>query len=191
MDVVTAVMNDYRVLDDLFAQLAAGPEHRSALLAEVRARLAAHAKAAEKHVYLAVAHARTEDRAVTRRHAIDHQNTLDALAAVESAAPADFSDRLTEFVGLVREHGRAVEHEVLAALGRAVSTRKREELGRAFEAQRLRELKRSGIEDALTKEDLYIRAQKAGIPGRSSMSKSELARALLAVRTERTSSVGR
>ncbi|MFL6140975.1 MAG: hemerythrin domain-containing protein [Labedaea sp.] len=188
MDVVTAVRNDYQVLDGLFAQLATGQE-RPALLAEIRARLLAHAKAAEKHVYPAAA--RSGDRALARHHVNEHQGALEALTAVESAGPEDFSGRLSALVRAVREQERQLENDVLPAIGAAVSSRKREDLGRAFEAQRLRELKRNGFDDALTKEDLYIRAQKAGIPGRSSMSKSELARALLAVKTGRTSSPGR
>src|SRR5205823_5342141 len=102
MDAVTAVMNDHRVLEDLFEQLRADDEHRVVLLAEVTARLTAHSRA--------------------------------------------------------------------------------EERGSHFEETRSRELRRAGIDDTLTKEDLYIRAQRAGIAGRSGMTKGELIRALLATR---------
>jgi hypothetical protein len=66
-----------------------------------------------------------------------------------------------------------------------MSSRRREQLSARFEAHRVRELKRAGIDDTLTKEDLYIKAQKAGIAGRSSMQKGELARALFALRHTR------
>ena len=191
MDVVTAVMNDHRVLEDLLAQLFNDPENRPALLVEVRARLLAHARAEEKQIYPALVRARPDDRASTRVRVEEHRGALDALGAVESAGPADFTGRLAELVEAVHAHVRQVERELLPALGQAMSSRKRDQLGRAFESQRHRELKRAGIDDSLTKEDLYIRAQKAGIPGRSSMSKEELARALLAVKTERTSPLSR
>ncbi|HEU5471747.1 MAG TPA: hemerythrin domain-containing protein [Actinophytocola sp.] len=200
MDAVTAIVNDHRLLEELFEQLRADRENRTALLAEVAARLLAHQRAEEKHLYPAL---RTNRGKAAATHPDDSglraaQERFAALAAdlhrvqvpatpgsgtghpERPAGPQDgFAAALDELVCAVRQHVAAVESEALPTLTANLSTRKREDLGRKFDGLRLRELKRAGIDDTLTKEDLYIRAQKAGIPGRSSMSKGELARALL------------
>jgi hypothetical protein len=176
MDAVTAVMNDHRVLEDLFEQLRADDEHRVVLLAEVTARLTAHSRAEERYIYRALP---AETRA-TNRGAQEHADALAQLADLPSAD--DFPAALEKFVATVRAHVVEEEANILTTLRDSVSARKREELGRRFEETRIRELKRAGIDDTLTKEDLYIRAQRAGIAGRSGMTKGELIRALLATR---------
>lgn len=42
MDVVTAIMDDHRVMENLFERLKTGGDERAVLVAEVRARLRAH-----------------------------------------------------------------------------------------------------------------------------------------------------
>ncbi|GGQ71540.1 hypothetical protein [Couchioplanes azureus] len=48
-DAVTAITNDHRLMEQLFARLKAGDGDRRELLAEVEARLRAHARAEEGH----------------------------------------------------------------------------------------------------------------------------------------------
>jgi len=182
MDAVTAIVNDHRLLEELFEQLRTDTTNRAALLAEVRARLLAHHRAEQKHLFPAV---RAKPGSTEETRAVDLSVAEERLAAVEPAGnggPADVVEVVEELAQAVRQHARTIESEVLPRLSDALSTRKREELGRRFDGLRVRELKRSGIDDTLTKEDLYIRAQQAGISGRSSMSKGELARALLMAR---------
>ena len=178
MDVVTAITNDHRVLDGLFDELTAGDDDRLVLIAEVRARLAAHSRAEERYVYPTLAKLRPD---LANHGAEEHREADEKIAALASAP--DFPSALKDFVDTVRHHVEEEEHKLLPALRDALSFRKRDELGRRFESHRISELRRAGIDDALTKEDLYIRAQRAGIAGRSSMSRGELARALLAART--------
>ena len=188
MDVVMAIMNDHRVLEGLFAELHAGKGDRAVLVAEVRARLLAHSRAEERQVYSVLARVLPAEVAQAYQGAHEHRQAEERLAAVESATPEEFPRALAEFVAVVGRHVAEEEAGILPALRQAMSLRKRDELGRRFEAHRLRELKHAGIDDSLTKEDLYILAQRAGIPGRSSMSKEELARALLARRLGRPTS---
>lgn len=176
MDAVTAVTNDHRVLEDLIEALRADPENRVLLLAELTARLTAHSRAEERYVYRALP---AETRAA-HRGAEEHAEALAQLADLPGVE--DFPAALDKLAAAVRAHVVEEETNVLATLRSTVSARKREELGRRFEETRIRELKRAGIDDTLTKEDLYIRAQRAGIPGRSGMTKGELIRALLAAR---------
>jgi hypothetical protein len=182
MDVVTAIMNDHRVLESIFDELRAGDEDRVVLIAEVRARLAAHSRAEERYVYPVLARARPGVSGEVHHGVGEHREAEEKLAGLESAGREDFPRALREFVDAVNHHVAEEESEMLPAHKESLSFRKRDELGRRFESHRISELRRAGIDDALTKEDLYIRAQRAGIAGRSSMSRGELARALLAAR---------
>jgi hypothetical protein len=179
MDAVTAIVNDHRLLEDLSAQLRTDTADRAALLTEVRARLLAHHRAEQKLLFPAV---RAKSGTAGETGAADLSVAEERLAAVAPAAGGMPGGVLEELAQAVRQHASTIESEVLPRLNDLLSTRKREELGRRFDGLRQRELKRSGIDDTLTKEDLYIRAQQAGISGRSSMSKGELARALLMAR---------
>jgi hypothetical protein len=181
MDVVTAIMNDHRVLNGLFEELKNAESDRKVRLAELRARLLAHGRAEERYVYPALKKLVPGEE---HHGADEHREAEEKLAAAEAASTEAFPGALAELVAAVRRHVDAEESRVLPALRAAMSYRKRDELGRRFESHRIKELKRAGIDDALTKEDLYIRAQRAGIPGRSSMSKEELARALLAAKVK-------
>jgi hypothetical protein len=179
MDVVTAIMNDHRVLAGLFEELKVAGRDRTIRLAEVRARLLAHCRAEERYVYPILKKLVPGEE---HHGGHDHREEEEKLAAAEAAPSSEFPGALAEFVDAVRRHIEIEESRVLPSLKAAMSYRKRDDLGRRFESHRINELKRAGIDDALTKEDLYIRAQRAGIPGRSSMSKEELARALLAAK---------
>ena len=183
MDVVTAIMNDHRVLEGLFDELEKNEEDRPVLVAEVKARLRAHSRAEERYVYPVLARVRPSEAGEVHHGTEEHRDAEDKLAALEAAIDGDFQRALGEFVDAVRHHVAEEESEILPAIKESMSFRKRDELGKRFESHRISELKRAGIDDALTKEDLYIRAQRAGIAGRSSMSRGELARALLAART--------
>jgi hypothetical protein len=179
MDVVAAIMNDHRVLQGLFEELRGDVADRMVRIAEVRARLAAHGRAEDRYVYPAVRKLVPGEE----HHGADEHRAIEAkLDAVAAATPAGFPAALEDLATAVRAHVEDEETRILPKLKAALSYRKRDDLGRRFESARHQELKRAGIDDTLTKEDLYIRAQHAGIPGRSSMSKEELARALLAAK---------
>lgn len=173
MDVVTAIMNDHRVLEGLFEELTSNRRERAVLVAEVRARLSAHSNAEERYVYSALRRLVPSESGEVRHGVEEHREAEEKLAAVLVAPVTEFPGALGEFIAVVRHHVDEEESEILPALKAAMSIRKRDELGRRFESHRIKELRRVGIDDSLTKEDLYIR---------SSMSKDELARALLAAR---------
>jgi hypothetical protein len=173
MDVVTAVRSDHRTLVALFEQVSE-EGNRTGLLAEVRARLTAYFQAEQLHIHPAL------KRIGHPNLTAEAQRTVqDRLSDAENAPAERFPDAFAELVRVVTQHMLTVESEILPALSAALPGRRRDELGRRFESQRIQLLRRAGIDDTLTREDLYIRAQKAGIPGRSSMSKGELIRALL------------
>lgn len=183
MDVVVAIMNDHRVLEGLFDELKLGQAAREVLVAEVKARLLAHSRAEERYVYPVLVRIRPSESDEVHHGTEEHREAEDKLSALENASDADFPVALKEFVDAVSHHVAEEESEILPAITESMSVRKRDELGRRFESHRITQLRRAGIDDTLTKEDLYIKAQRAGIAGRSSMSRGELARALLATRT--------
>src|SRR6266542_6356115 len=95
MDVVTAIMNDHRVLEGLFDELESAEENRSVLVAEVKARLQAHSRAEERYVYSVLARLRPSEV----HHGIEeHREADDKLTALESEVDGEFSRALKEFV---------------------------------------------------------------------------------------------
>lgn len=202
-DAVTLIMNDHRVLDGLFEQLLSGSGERRALVAEVTARLTAHARAEESQVYPAVKAADPGEEAEVDHAYHEHDEAVHLLGKVRNLIDSPhFEQALTEFVAAVRHHVEEEETEVLPALRDAVDAATLEQLGEAFERARLDDLRVAGIEarptrgdvadeppaDApatpaddladATREELYEMAREADIPGRSRMNKEELTEAL-------------
>jgi hemerythrin superfamily protein len=198
-DAITLIKNDHRLIEKLFQQLMSGDGDRHALLTEVAARLAAHSHAEEQKVYPTLARS-DPDEVNEVEHAVEEHHEADLLLhRLQSLDPADaeFDTVLAKFVEGVQLHVREEESELLPALQQALDPARLEELGRAFEHVRDHELEVAGMaattggtarkrgpsESAaepteMTREELYARAKEAGIEGRSSMTKEELARAL-------------
>jgi hemerythrin superfamily protein len=180
-DAVTVIMDDHRVLEQLFERLKAGNGDRRALVAEVKARLTAHSEAEESQVYPAIKDA-DPDEADEVDHAYDEHEEADRLLLqVQAAEPgsSEFDRALTAFVDAVKHHVEEEESEVLPALAQAVDRRTLERLGARFEEVRLAMLAKAGIGTAdASKSELYEQARQADVPGRSAMSKDELAEAL-------------
>lgn len=184
-DAVTLIENDHRLLEQLFGQLRAGEGDRRELVAEVHARLAAHARAEEGEVYPAIAKAAAGKEEV-EHGTYEHLEAEHKLRKVRNLIGSPhFDQALEEFVAAVGHHVREEESELLPALRKATDKQTLERLGAAFERVRLDELSTYGYEAApdaagagATRDELYEQAKKAGIPGRSQMTKDELIEAL-------------
>jgi hemerythrin superfamily protein len=215
------IKNDHRLLEDLFSSLGSGDGDRRALIAEVTARLTAHAYAEEEHVYPAITRAEPDERPAVGHAYREHQEAVHLLRKVRNLVDSPhFEQALDEFVAAVRHHVEEEETTVLPALARAVDADTLERLGEAFEGARRDRLEAAGIDEGGTRtggdarpagpphrgrsgggdggragngkasppdlknasrDELYELARRADIPGRSSMNKTELARALRAV----------
>lgn len=179
MDAVTAITNDHRALEGLFEKLKRHNGDRAALVAQVKARLLAHSVAEEEHVYPALVRNEPQEKDEVYHGVHEHREAEVKLAAVEaSVGKPGFDKALTEFVDAVTHHVEEEESEILPSLKKAVSSAKLEELGQQFEQRRMSELREAGLDESLSKDELYAQAQKAEIPGRSAMSKEELAKAV-------------
>jgi hemerythrin superfamily protein len=198
-DVVTLIENDHRLLEGLFEQLQAGKGDRHALVAEVAARLTAHARAEEQEVYPALTSAEPDSEDEVEHAYDEHREAEHLLRNVQNLVESDhFDEALANFVEAVKHHVEEEESEVLPALRDAVDAATLERLGQAFAAARARELATAGIEeptdsassesgaagpsaddiDNATRDELYEMAKEADIPGRSQMKKDELSEAL-------------
>jgi hemerythrin superfamily protein len=199
-DAVTLIMNDHRLMEQLFERLKSDDGDRRALLAETAARLAAHSHAEEQKVYPALAKAAPGELGDVE-HAVEEHHDADVLLhRLQGMEPADpaFNMVLEKFVKAVLKHVQEEESQLLPALQEAVDPQTLEALGAAFEEVRAHELEVAGMgraatggsdpapnrqaqernPDDMSRDELYAQAKEAGIAGRSNMTKAELARAL-------------
>jgi hemerythrin superfamily protein len=190
-DAVTLIKNDHRLMEQLFAQLKTGTGERRALVTEIEARLGAHARAEEAEVYPVIAK-RAGEKGEVQHGTYEHLEAEHLLRKVRNLVDSPhFDQAVDEFVAAVDHHVQEEESELLPALAKATDKKTLNRLGAAFERVRLDELSTSGYEQApeltepgdaglaeATREELYEKAKKADIPGRSQMSKQDLIRAL-------------
>lgn len=149
-DAVTVIQNDHRVMEALFEELRDPASDRPALLDEVAARFAAHARAEEEQVYPALVEA-DPSQADDVHHGLDEhheaEELLEELRATALDSPA-FDEVLDEFVAAVSHHVEEEESELLPRLAESVGKARLQELGRAFEQARLHQLRGAGFEQA-------------------------------------------
>jgi len=189
-DAVTLITNDHRALEALFRQLQTGKGDRRALVDEVAARLTAHSRAEEQHVYPAARDAGPVDESTVDHAYHEHAEADHLLNKVRNLIHSPhFDQALDEFVAAVKHHVEEEESEVLPALRKAVDKATLQRLGDAFDNARLELVRRAGLDtphtarsdgdltDA-TRDELYELAKQADIAGRSTMNKNQLARAL-------------
>lgn len=206
-DVISLIMDDHRLMEQLFERIQAGEGDRAALIDEVEARLLAHARAEEQEVYPAVAKAVPEEREEVDHGYDEHQETEKLIQKVRERMDAPgFDHALQKFISAMEHHVEEEETEVLPALRETVDEDTLERLGEAFIRVRGEVLREEGFDEPSqsggretggrghgrrgsgggatgeaaqpTRAELYERAKQADISGRSQMSKEELERAL-------------
>jgi hemerythrin-like domain-containing protein len=203
-DAVTLIMNDHRVMETLFEMLKDPGSNRPALVAEVVARLSAHSWAEEEKVYPALIKADPTEEGQVYHGVEEHHEATELLHKLQQTDPTtpEFDSVLEKFVEAVQHHVEEEESEILPGLAESVDQARLVELGREFEERRLEVLKEHGISDQavgaggaaaqvasaeaagrsdvadMTRDELYEKAKEADIPGRSQMTKEQLAEAL-------------
>ncbi|GAA1516214.1 hemerythrin domain-containing protein [Dactylosporangium maewongense] len=140
-DAVTLIMNDHRLMEQLFDRLRAGSGDRQLLLDEIAARLTAHSHAEEQQVYPSL------PDEVAHRGADEHHEAERMLHDLQRMGPEDesFNDRLEDFIATVGHHVEEEETSTLPALRESVDEARLIEIGAAFEQVRLEELAVAGI----------------------------------------------
>ncbi|MFI7699030.1 hemerythrin domain-containing protein [Nonomuraea sp. NPDC049480] len=172
-DVITLITNDHRTVESLFERLKKQEGDPKATVAELHALLIAHARAEEDRVYPGIdAHHSVEEHKQA-------EVLLDSLVRARPGTP-EFRKTLEELERSVKHHVEEEESKILPALAKSAGDKGLKELGKAFQERRAQELKALSVpkQAAPSKAELYEKAQKADIPGRSHMGKEELAEAL-------------
>jgi hemerythrin superfamily protein len=198
MDVVSRIKDDHRLLEGLFERMRSRQGDITAMLDEVRIRLTAHSRAEEDHVYPALIVQEPEESGEVYHGYSEHHEAEAMLYRLKSMPPesAEFGTTLEEFINAVQHHIEEEESEILPALTEAVDKKRLTELGDVFERQRMQELRAHDMDGlaaaagtppladgrgrtgAMSREELYAKAKEAQVPGRSQMSKEELAEAV-------------
>ncbi|GLH99097.1 hemerythrin domain-containing protein [Phytohabitans aurantiacus] len=190
-DAVTLIKNDHRVMERLFEQMKSRKADRAALLKECVARLSAHSWAEEERVYTAIVKADPPEQGQVYHGVEEHHEAEQLMHKLEEIDPksAEFESVLDDFIEAVTHHVEEEETKILPALSESVDAERLVELGAAFEERRLAVLTEHGFRDGppgegagtsadLSKDELYEQAKEADVPGRSKMTKEELAEAV-------------
>ncbi|HTJ33648.1 MAG TPA: hemerythrin domain-containing protein [Dactylosporangium sp.] len=146
-DAVTLIMNDHRIMDQLFERLRSGEGDRQPVLDECAARLTAHSHAEEQKVYPVLAELGAGGREEAHRGADEHHEAERLLHDLQRISPRGpgFDDRLEVFIAAVRHHVENEETMVLPSLREALGDERLAEIGAAFEEVRVAELAVAGI----------------------------------------------
>ena len=189
-DVVELIKIQHRRIDELLEQAEkAEPEQMAALLRQVADLLLPHSEAEESFVYPAIKDYDRDEADEVKDGVAEHhhiEGLLQELLDGEPGSPG-FDGKLAALVGELRHHVEEEEQDLLPVLTEQASDEEREELGARFAELTGHQLEdeaegassAGGPDgDGATREELYEQAKKKDIPGRSTMSKDELAEAL-------------
>jgi hemerythrin superfamily protein len=190
-DVVELIKIQHRRIDELLEQAEkAEPEQMRALVQQVADLLLPHSEAEESFVYPAIKDYDKDEADEVKDGVAEHhhiEGLLQELLGDEPGGPG-YDGKLAAMIGELRHHVEEEEQDLLPVLTEQASDEEREELGARFaevtghqledEAERGSAKTEGPDGDGATREELYERAKKKDIPGRSTMSKDELARAL-------------
>ena len=185
-DVITMIKTDHREVERMFSLMRQDDSSHPLVLPLAVAVVTAHSRAEEDHVYPVVAREAGE-RDQARHSTEEHQQAEQLGQQLLSMDPQGegFGARLETFMRAVLHHAQEEESEILPALASAVGQDRLRELGQAFAARRAQELTGQGFgagggtgASGKTREELYDEARMLDVPGRSSMSKDELARGI-------------
>ena len=183
MNINQLLMVQHREAEKLFEELEeAEPDQRAELSTTLAQKLELHMELEEEIVYPAICKLvedSDEDVAEARaEHALARQG-IQQLLALDEETPG-FDGLVAMLKAGVLHHVEEEEKEVLPNLAESATKEQLEELARQCQERMLAAGERppSVDPDGSTKEELYEQAKKAGVEGRSEMTKDELAAAL-------------
>jgi iron-sulfur cluster repair protein YtfE (RIC family) len=183
MNINQLLMAQHREAEKLFEQLEkAEPAERAELSTTLARKLELHMELEEEIVYPAICKLvedSDEDVAEARaEHALARQ-AIQQLLALDEETPG-FDGLVAMLKAGVLHHVEEEEEEVLPNLAESATREQLEDLARQCEERLVAAGEEPpGIDpDATTKAELYEQAKKAGVDGRSDMTKDELAAAL-------------
>ena len=188
-DVVQLLTTDHRTVERLFERLNSGTGDRSQLTEELILELTIHAEAEERIVYPTIRSTIPDGGEKVAEAEQEHGEMKRLIAKLQELDLDDpaFESTLLELQEGVQHHVEEEESEVFPPFRDKTSADERARLGtQVLEAKQAAQGAASSAVSgrasadvgALTKEELYEQAKAADIPGRSKMTKDELARAV-------------
>jgi hemerythrin superfamily protein len=189
-DIVELIKSQHRQVDDLLKEAEEKAEQQDkagipAVLQQVAALLRPHSEAEESFVYPRIAELDRSEREEVHDSAAEHHHIealLDELLTDDPETPG-YDGKLAALVGELRHHVEEEEQELLPVLSEHCPDEQRAELGDRFAAAtgsaEVRPDAAGGPEPDLaeaSKSELYEMAKEQDVPGRSTMSKDELAK---------------
>ncbi|MGA5498556.1 hemerythrin domain-containing protein [Streptomyces cinereoruber] len=142
-DVVAAILEDHRTMEDLFRRMRSVEADRAAALKEFSALLIAHGEAEETEVYGALKRFKNVDDEEVDHGTEEHQEGNEALLAlleVDEVGSEEWDERLEKLVEAVTHHLDEEERTILNDARENVPDERRAELGAAFLKERARQL---------------------------------------------------
>jgi iron-sulfur cluster repair protein YtfE (RIC family) len=180
-DAITLLKQDHRTVERLFDrfQRTGDAEVAKTICQELRT----HTSLEEEIVYPVLR--KEVDRTLAAEAIKEHQEAKQLIRKIESTktAGAQLRQLVMKLEAAIEHHVQEEETEVFPKMKRQLGTdltRMGEEIARR-KTPKVRSAGNGELLD-LTKEELYERARKAGIEGRSTMNKRELAKALQGAR---------
>jgi hemerythrin-like domain-containing protein len=203
-DVVPLIKSQHREIEELLEQAQQEGSDPLTLLRRVAGLLGPHSAAEESFVYPRIAELQEDEAEEVHDGAAEHHHAESLLAELLAGRPDEpgYDGKLAALVGELRHHVEEEESELLPVLSAKASDQERERLGERFAAQTGRaEVRPDQVDSGSgsrasagssagsgsgstsgsnepTKAELYEQAKRADIPGRSSMTKDELAKAI-------------
>jgi len=175
-DVVNLIKAQHRAIDDLLEQAQqAEPDQVRELLQQVADVLLPHSEAEESFVYPAIREYDASEDAEVKDGTAEHHHIEGLLREllVEDPSGPGFDGKLAAMVAELRHHVEEEEQDLLPVLSEKADDDEREELGIRFA-----EVTGNGLAAGATRDQLYEEARRQDVPGRSSMTKDELAEAV-------------
>jgi hemerythrin superfamily protein len=190
-DVVGVIKAQHRTIDRLLDKAMAQDGDVHALLQQVADLLIPHSEAEESFVYPSIKQHQPDEADEVKDGVAEHhhiEGLLEELLGEDPSGPG-YDGKLAAMIGELRHHVEEEEQELLPVLTEQASDEEREELGARFAEVTNHQLEdeaegdrrpsaKSSVGDGVTRNELYEQAKDKDIPGRSTMSKEELAEAL-------------
>jgi hemerythrin superfamily protein len=177
-DIIDVIKSQHRLVDELLTQAAEDDADTAGLLQQVATLLLPHSQAEEDFVYPAIRAKATDAGEEVQDGVVEHhqiEEMLQNLLRGEPDAPG-YDGTLAAITGEPRHHVQEEEEELLPLLAKHSTAEEREQIGRRLEAATTATAPTTSAEsDDRTRTELYEQAKQQNVPGRSTMTKPELA----------------
>ncbi|MFI1993909.1 hemerythrin domain-containing protein [Actinoplanes sp. NPDC020271] len=183
-DIVEIIKEQHKQVDDLLSQAEEDGSDTAALLQEVARMLLPHSEAEEDFVYPAIRDKAEETGDEVRDGVEEHRQIEEMLKNLLDGSPDDpgYDGTLAAIIGELRHHVQEEEEDLLPILADRLTDEERAEMGQRFVEATTGALPETPVTDGdgghETRRELYEKAKDQHIPGRSRMSKEELAEAV-------------